>query len=80
MFVFLGNGRNISLFENLGREFCAVLEDYQKSLILATETENTKTHFPNHMKINQKNNYRNRHGLSCRLKFGKFKPDIIAVN
>ena len=44
-------------FEYLGRKYFVVLEDYQKSLILAPETENTKTHFPNHMKINQKNYY-----------------------
>ena len=45
----------LSKFEDLGRKSFAVLEDYQQSLILASETENTKTHFPNHMKINQKN-------------------------
>ena len=32
----------LSKFEYLGRKSCSVLEDYQKSLILATETENTK--------------------------------------
>ena len=45
----------LSKFEDLGRKSCAVLEDERKCLILASVTENTKTHFPNHMKINQKN-------------------------
>ena len=33
IWFFLENGKHISLFEDLGREFCAVLEDYQKILI-----------------------------------------------
>ena len=56
---FLENERHMSLIEQIWRSRQEILCSFrglaEKSDILATVTENTKTHFPNHMKINQKN-------------------------
>ena len=57
--IFLENERHMSLIEQIWRSRQEILCSFrglaEKSDILATVTENTKTHFPNHMKINQKN-------------------------
>ena len=57
--IFLENERHMSLIEQIWGSWQEILYSFrglaEKSDILATVTENTKTHFPNHMKINQKN-------------------------
>ena len=57
--IFLENERHMSLIEQIWRSRQEILCSFrglaEKSDILATVTENTKTHFPNHMKINKKN-------------------------